>query len=109
MMPIAVSRMSRPWPARRLNPSFLLCLTRSALNIGSEKYPSLVRRQPMGRWNRMKFSNVVGLSIVACGTALGADFDKPFQSHMADGTPYWVVICTQADECFEDAYKWCNG
>jgi hypothetical protein len=57
----------------------------------------------------MKVSTAVGLSILAWGAAWGADLDKPFQSHMADGTPYWVVICAQADECFEDAYKWCSG
>ncbi len=41
--------------------------------------------------------------------AQAANFDVPFLAHSADGTPYWVVLCTQADECFEDAYRHCEG
>lgn len=35
--------------------------------------------------------------------------DKVFQAHAPDGMAYWVVTCMQADECLEDAYKWCDG
>ena len=55
--------------------------------------------------------------LMACGagTPLVADsdtileFDKPFQSHQPDGRSYWVVLCVQGDQCYEDAYKWCHG
>jgi hypothetical protein len=61
----------------------------------------------------MKKKNLVWIfaffAMAATSAAVAAEFDKPFQSHWPDGTPYWVVLCTQADECYEDAYKWCNG
>ena len=46
---------------------------------------------------------------LAATTANAYDVGVPFQSHAQDGTPYWVVICQQADECFEIAYQKCEG
>lgn len=47
--------------------------------------------------------------IAVAGAASAADFGQVFQSHAPNGTAYWVVLCTQADECFEYAYRWCDG
>jgi hypothetical protein len=36
-------------------------------------------------------------------------FGKVFQSHSPDGQAYLVVLCVQADQCLEYAYRFCEG
>lgn len=52
---------------------------------------------------------VLGVVVFSAYPARSAEVGQVFQSHTADGSPYWVVLCIQADECFEFAYKWCEG
>lgn len=51
-----------------------------------------------------------GLVLVAVSSAQEyPQFGKVFQSHGPDGQPYLVVLCLQADQCFESAYQFCEG
>jgi hypothetical protein len=56
----------------------------------------------------MKRAILLGI-LMFTGTAWAAEVGQVFQSHGPNGNAYWVVLCIQADECFESAFKWCDG
>lgn len=46
--------------------------------------------------------------IIASLLIAGLAQADPYQSHGQDGNAYWVLQCSQPDECFENAYQWCD-
>jgi hypothetical protein len=57
----------------------------------------------------MRTITAVVFTLLAGNVSSQMTVDEVFQAHSPDGMAYWVVVCTQADKCLEDAYKWCNG
>jgi hypothetical protein len=58
------------------------------------------------------FLGTVGLVTVLAGPSHADEypqFGKVFQSHDQNGQAYLVVLCLQADQCFEYAYQFCEG
>jgi hypothetical protein len=68
-----------------------------------------LRSEGIGGSMRAALTTAVVTTLLVTGSASAAEVGKVFQSHSPDGSAYLVVLCLQADECFEYAYQFCEG